>query len=142
MEISLKPLFKIWGPLPVVTWVRAAAYYRAGKFSRARDYYLKGLEKYSTHPARYCARIDLAYCLFKLGDLQEAKDHLGYVTQKPDDVDRRIKRLRLTPKGSKQEFELTEVQRRRFAGIFRQAGPAAEKHWRQVMALLSKHIEF
>jgi len=67
---------------------------------------------------------------------------LGYVRQAKDRADRRIRRLRLTAKGKKLEFELTEVQRRRFAEIFKQAGPAAEKHWRQVMALLSEQIEF
>jgi len=67
---------------------------------------------------------------------------LGYVRQATDRADRRIRRLRLTAKGKKLEFELTEVQRRRFAEIFKQAGPAAEKHWRQVMALLSDQIEF
>jgi len=67
---------------------------------------------------------------------------LGYVRQATDRADQRIRRLRLTPKGKKLEFQLTEVQRRRFAGIFKQAGPAAEKHWRQVMALLSDQIEF
>jgi DNA-binding MarR family transcriptional regulator len=67
---------------------------------------------------------------------------LGYVRQKTDADDRRIRRLRLSAKGRKLEFELSEVQRRRFADIFKQAGPAAEKHWRQVMALLCEEIEF
>ena len=67
---------------------------------------------------------------------------LGYIRQKADPADRRIRRLSLTVKGKKLEFDLTEVQRRRFAAIFKQAGPTAEKHWRQVMALLSEQIEF
>ena len=66
----------------------------------------------------------------------------GYVAQKLDSSDRRIRRIRLTPKGKKLEHELTEVQRQRFAEIFKQVGPAAEKHWRRVMALLSEQIEF
>ena len=66
----------------------------------------------------------------------------GYVVQKPDNGDRRIRRIRLTAKGKKLEYELTEVQRQRFAEIFKQVGPTAEKHWRQVMALLSEQIEF
>ena len=48
---------------------------------------------------------------------------LGYVRQKTDAADRRIRRLRLSAKGRKLEFELSEVQRRRFANIFKQAGP-------------------
>ncbi|TNF86388.1 MAG: winged helix-turn-helix transcriptional regulator [Gammaproteobacteria bacterium] len=66
----------------------------------------------------------------------------GYIAQKTDATDRRIKRLQLTTKGKKLEFELTEVQRRRFAGIFKKSGARAEKHWREVMALLSENIEF
>lgn len=67
---------------------------------------------------------------------------LGYVAQQKDQEDRRIKRLRLTARGQKLEYELSEVQRKRFADIFHQAGPTAEKHWRQVMALLNAEIEF
>lgn len=66
----------------------------------------------------------------------------AYVRQKLDSGDRRIRRIRLTAKGKKLEYELTEVQRQRFAEIFKQVGPTAEKHWRQVMALLSEQIEF
>jgi len=66
----------------------------------------------------------------------------GYVRQQPDAADRRIKRLRLTAKGKKLEYELTEIQRLRFAEIFRQTGPKAEKHWHQVMGLLGEQIEF
>ena len=68
--------------------------------------------------------------------------NLGYVAQQADPDDRRIKRLHLTPNGGKLEFELTEVQRQRFAEVFKQAGPTAEKHWRKVMKLLGEQIEF
>ena len=67
---------------------------------------------------------------------------LGYGEQRRDSQDRRVRRLRLTARGRKLEFELSEVQRRRFAEIFEQVGPQAEKHWRQVMALLGEQIEF
>jgi len=67
---------------------------------------------------------------------------LGHIKQTTDSRDRRIKRLDLSTKGKKLEFELTEVQRRRFADIFKQAGPKAEKHWRKVMKLLGEQIEF
>ena len=66
----------------------------------------------------------------------------GYVSQLADTEDRRIKRIQLTDKGKQLEYELTEAQRQRFAEIFKQTGPTAEKHWRQVMALLSEQIEF
>jgi DNA-binding MarR family transcriptional regulator len=67
---------------------------------------------------------------------------LEYIRQTTDSRDRRIKRLNLSASGRKLEYELTEVQRRRFADIFKQAGPAAEKHWREVMKLLGEQIEF
>jgi DNA-binding MarR family transcriptional regulator len=67
---------------------------------------------------------------------------LGYVSQQADTEDRRIKRIQLTAKGKKLEYELTGAQRQRFAEIFKQTGPTAEKHWRQVMDLLSEQIEF
>jgi DNA-binding MarR family transcriptional regulator len=67
---------------------------------------------------------------------------LGYIAQRSDASDRRVRRLELTARGKKLEHELTEVQRRRFEEIFKQAGPTAEKHWRKVMALLSEQIEF
>jgi len=67
---------------------------------------------------------------------------LGYIAQRTDPGDRRVRRLTLGARGKKLEHELTEVQRRRFAEIFRQVGPTAEQHWREVMALLSEQIEF
>jgi DNA-binding MarR family transcriptional regulator len=67
---------------------------------------------------------------------------LGYIRQSADARDRRIKRLQLSASGKRLEFELTEVQRQRFAEIFKRAGPAAEKHWREVMKLLGEQIEF
>lgn len=66
----------------------------------------------------------------------------GYIRQQTDHDDRRVRRLDLTAKGRKLEFELSEVQRRRFAEIFEQVGPAAERHWREVMTLLGTQIEF
>lgn len=67
---------------------------------------------------------------------------LGYVEQSIDPRDRRVRRLELTAQGKKLEHELSEVQRSRFADIFRQLGPAAEKHWHRVMALLGEQTEF
>ena len=67
---------------------------------------------------------------------------LGYIRQSTDGDDRRVRRLGLTASGKKLEFELSEVQRKRFAEIFERAGPTAEKHWREIMALLSEQIEF
>ena len=66
----------------------------------------------------------------------------GYIVQTVDSQDRRIKRLKLSRKGEKLEFELSEVQRRRFEEIFKKLGPGVERHWRQVMDLLGNRIGF
>jgi DNA-binding MarR family transcriptional regulator len=66
---------------------------------------------------------------------------LGYVEQSIDSRDRRVRRLELSARGRKLEFELSEVQRRRFADIFSQLGPNAEKQWHRVMALLGEQAD-
>ena len=68
-----------------------------------------------------------------LGDLVR----LGLVRVEPDRADRRIRRLRLGTAGRRLERELTGLQHRRLAAVFREAGPAAEAGWRRVMALLA-----
>jgi DNA-binding MarR family transcriptional regulator len=68
--------------------------------------------------------------------------NLGYIKQSTDSADHRVRRLGLTASGKKLEYELSEVQRKRFAEIFERAGPVAERHWREVMALLNEKIEF
>ncbi len=60
----------------------------------------------------------------------------GLVATTRDTRDRRIKRLSLTRAGAGLESELSGDQRKRFAAVFRQAGPQAEQGWREVMALL------
>lgn len=72
--------WKAWRTLPVWSWVRAASLYRAGKFEHAERLYRFGLKRHSLHPAHFCARLDLAYCFFKLGKLDEAEHTLRYVT--------------------------------------------------------------
>lgn len=64
----------------------------------------------------------------------------GCIDQQMDCRDRRVKRLKLTSSGRLLEQELSGQQRKKFASIFDQVGPNAEKHWRQVMRLLGKDI--
>ena len=66
----------------------------------------------------------------------------GFVLQRVDNQDKRIKRLSLSTIGLQLEQELTGLQRRRFAGIFEQVGPEAEQHWHQVMQLLKGNSDF
>ncbi|WJW76437.1 MarR family winged helix-turn-helix transcriptional regulator [Thiohalobacter sp. IOR34] len=61
----------------------------------------------------------------------------GLVVVRQDLHDRRVKRLRLTPKGKRLEATLTGEQRKQLARVFDRAGPEAEAGWRQVMALLA-----
>lgn len=63
----------------------------------------------------------------------------GYIRSRQDAKDRRVKRLRLTPRGRRLEERLTGEQRAQLAGVFRKAGPAAEAGWRRVMELLGVH---
>jgi predicted Zn-dependent protease len=72
--------WKTWKTIPVYSWVRAASLYRKGQFAEAEKYYRRGLERHPNHPAHYCARIDLAYCQFKLGRLDEAEQELRSVS--------------------------------------------------------------
>ena len=84
MMQGLKTIHKwwtTWRTMPVSSWVKAAALYKSGKFEEAQLYYRKGLASHKKHPARFCARIDLAYCLFRCQKLQEAEENLCYVLQ-------------------------------------------------------------
>lgn len=69
-----------WHTIPVLAWVKAAAYYRVGRYDQAEALYRKGLEHNGDHPANLCARLDLAYCLFKANRLEESEKFLRYIT--------------------------------------------------------------
>lgn len=51
---------------------------------------------------------------------------------------RRLRQLRLTPRGERLERRLTAAQRRRFARAFSAAGVAGERGWREVMQRLAE----
>ena len=72
--------WRTWHTLPVVPWVRAAAFYRAGRFELALQQYEHGLTLHVGHPAEQCARLDLAYCYFKTRNFDHAEKHLRSVT--------------------------------------------------------------
>jgi tetratricopeptide (TPR) repeat protein len=71
--------WKLWGTLPVMSWVKGASLYRSGRFEEAVSLYRKGLKEIKQHPARNSARIDLAYCLFKSKRFEEAEHELRSV---------------------------------------------------------------
>lgn len=68
--------YQTWKTLPIIPWIKAAELYREGEFSKAAELYRKGLQRHPYHEAGYCARLDLAHCLFKQGQYAEAKDEL------------------------------------------------------------------
>ena len=70
---------RIWKTAPVLTWMRAAEAFRTGNYSKAVEYYRRGLSKYPSHPAHFSARYDLAFCLEKLGCLEEAIQEISYI---------------------------------------------------------------
>jgi DNA-binding MarR family transcriptional regulator len=55
------------------------------------------------------------------------------IRAEPDGRDRRVRRLRLTPRGAALEARLTGLQHRHLARIFERTGPAAARGWRAVM---------
>jgi DNA-binding MarR family transcriptional regulator len=63
---------------------------------------------------------------------------LGLVESKVDAIDRRIKRLTLTPSGLCLERQLSGDQRQRFARVFEVVGRKGETAWREVMHLLAE----
>ncbi len=71
---------KIWKTFPVYPWLRAAEAFRRGDYHESAEYYRRGLAKYSEHPAHFSARYDLAYCLERTGEYEEAVDELSYIT--------------------------------------------------------------
>ena len=70
---------RIWKTFPVLSWMRAAKAFKTGNYSKAINYYRLGLTKYPSHPAHFSARYDLAYCLEKLGYIEEAIQEVSYI---------------------------------------------------------------
>lgn len=70
---------RIWKTTPVIDWMRAAKAFKTGNYSIAVEYYRRGLSKYPSHPAHFSARYDLAYCLEKLGHIEEAIQEVSYI---------------------------------------------------------------
>ena len=52
--------------------------------------------------------------------------------------DRRVRELRLTPEGARLESALSGSQRKLLDKIFREANPAVEAAWRQVMGMVAE----
>lgn len=84
--------WKTWRTMPVIPWIRAAQRYKSGRFREAAELYRAGLLRHASHPAVLCARLDLAFCLFKLGKLTEAEGELKLaVQQHPESRDAQLR---------------------------------------------------
>ena len=70
---------KVWKSLPVLSWLRAARYFRTEDFRSAAYHYELGLRRHSNHGAAHCARLDFAYCLYSLGDYERAESELQLI---------------------------------------------------------------
>ena len=79
---SLKTWLLTWRSLPVFSWIRAAELYRLGRFAEAAQFYRKGLDRHPNHPAKHCAMIDLARCLYADGKIGEAEQYLRQLVTK------------------------------------------------------------
>ncbi len=79
--IALFRWWKIWGGIPVLCWIRAAEYFRAGDFRSALSLYEKGLNRYPYNRARRCAALDYAYCLYRLERFDESLVVLNKLTR-------------------------------------------------------------
>jgi tetratricopeptide (TPR) repeat protein len=64
--------FQVWKCLPVLSWVKAAQFYKNSDFVSAKRCYQDGIKKYPKHKAADLARLDLAYCYYRDGELEDA----------------------------------------------------------------------
>ena len=60
------------------------------------------------------------------------------VGMRPDEKDRRVRRLRLTESGRKLEARLTGTQMKHLSGVFAAAGAEAAAHWTWVMRAVAQ----
>lgn len=72
--------FKKWKTAPVRSWIKAADAYKRKDFAKAEELYEKGLARHPNHPAVLNARLDLAFCKFKLRKPKEAEKILSSIT--------------------------------------------------------------
>ncbi|MCC6954939.1 MAG: hypothetical protein IT290_12550, partial [Deltaproteobacteria bacterium] len=90
---------RLWHTLPVREWIAAAEHFRNADFRSALRYYNRGLSRKTTHVAADCARLDRAYCLYRLGELKAAAEGLRTLVEqgsKLRDVYLLLARIELT----------------------------------------------
>jgi len=123
---------KTWKSVPVLSWVKAADLYKAGNYEQAAKLYEKGLLKNPNHKAGSCARLDLAYCLFRLGKYELAKEHLQAVINRTPSLREAYVRLARLQVWSGQNMDAAWTLRR----ALREVGPDAEIIGEYLIAVL------
>ena len=73
--------YRMWSAAPVADWLRAADCFVKKDFAQAAEHYERGLKAQPSHPARHCARMDLAYCLYRTGNILGSLTQLTVVTE-------------------------------------------------------------
>jgi predicted Zn-dependent protease len=76
--------WKTWKSLPVRQWLKASVAYRQGSYELAADLYQKGLIANPNHRAESSAKLDLSYCLFQLGKIDESQQILKNLIYKKE----------------------------------------------------------
>lgn len=64
--------WRVWKTFPIYPWIMGAQLFKQSDFRSAARYYQRGIERHPGHKAEYCARLDHAYCLYRIGDLTQA----------------------------------------------------------------------
>jgi tetratricopeptide (TPR) repeat protein len=75
-----------WGCLPVSAWIEASQLYQRGEFQRAAEFYKQGLVSHPRSRAKINALLDLAHCLFRVQQFDEAEMYLRQATSSFPDV--------------------------------------------------------
>ena len=68
--------YRLWSTWPVASWIRAAHCFQDGDFRQALNFYRQGLAEHPTHRAAPCAKLDIAYCYYRLDELETATEEL------------------------------------------------------------------
>ncbi len=82
--IILTRWVRSWGCLPIWDWLIAAYYYSEKCYRKSLFYYKKGINKNPNHRATNSARLDAAYCMLKLGQLDRAYQELSFLVHEPN----------------------------------------------------------
>lgn len=88
---------RTWRSAPIIDWIRASRFYRAGLLEAAIPLYERGLHRHSAHNAASFARYELAHCLMRVQRFADAEAHLRLlIIQHPQDREPYVRLVKLT----------------------------------------------